>query len=473
MFGDMVTGFSGEIEKLGARVGLRMIKRLVAKGTPEAMAEAERLAKLPGVLKDLPGGHSLKLLGKPGAEGAAQLVAGARSPAAGGRGLAVKKIYDINSPIASPEVIRRKVQLSRDIKHPRIAETFGAGKERGRPVSFHEYAMGRSPTGPELTAMKPEIQDALLAARKKGWVLGDVRGPNIVGGKIIDPMPFRQGEFMYQIRNRMYPTMEGGSIMGMGTQMGTAGERFTKDFVRHLSDPAVAARQQAQRHVRKVRGARAGAGEAAQQKVVPPPRPRRPPQKPKRPKPKPEPPASEAINPPYPMRDMPGGAGARPGAAPGAGAGAGAGPQWSWSNPWSGAEPNYSQIWQNLQPSASRSREWVGPAVLGGGLGLLAGGLHYARKKRKAKLKAQAQAKAAPMKKAASVERWAWEHGLRDEFQKISSFAGLVLSQLARREVAPPVMGAVSRAEEAAARKLEALKASKSPTDFALSQVPF
>ena len=414
MFEQMVrTGFSSELEKQGARVGLKMIRRLVAEGTPEAMAKAERLAKATGVLKDLPGGHQVKLLGRPGAEGAAQLVAGARHSGAGGRGLAVKKIYDPNSPIASPEVIQRKLQLSQDFSHPRLAKTYGFGTEKNIPVSFHEFAAGASPGHAEMRALKPEIQEMLRGAKKKGWVLGDVRGPNIVGGKVIDPLPFKPGEFAGQIKNRIDITPKGGRILGMGQRMRSPDLAESRDFARMLADESVAASQAAGRRVRKVRGAREHAGEQIYRAGPGPKgRGREYANQPKNPKPPPTV-ASEAIEPPFrgPVGDF------------------------------------------------VAKHEWVVPAGLAtAGAGVLG---YKALKKRREQ---QQQGK----KKAASMD-WAWKNGLRDELQKIATLSGLVLSQLARREVMPPTLDVIARAEEGAARKLQAFKASESPTDLLFS----
>jgi len=64
------------------------------------------------------------------------------------------------------------------------------------------------------------------------------------------------------------------------------------------------------------------------------------------------------------------------------------------------------------------------------------------------------------MRKAASARRLdrAWDDGLRDELQKIADFAGLVLSQLARRQVTPPVTDYVAQLEDRAKERWQQIQ---------------
>jgi hypothetical protein len=100
-------------------------------------------------------------------------------------------------------------------------------------------------------------------------------------------------------------------------------------------------------------------------------------------------------------------------------------------------------------------------------LAALGGGIAYTARKR-AKQKQQPR-----VKTASSGGEWARNNGLRDELQKISSFAGLVMSQLARREVMPAAKSVLDRAEEKAARKVQALRSADSPMQAILPTSPF
>lgn len=469
----MRDAFFGEIKKEAARAGLKLIRSLVTRAAKESdevvkanlLAKAERLGADPRVLKQVAGGHQVKSFGR-GSEGAAELVAGAQQSAgAGKRGLQVRKVYDPNSPIASEEMIRRKMQLSKEFKHPALAEVYGGGTAKGGlKQTFHEYVPGASPTRGEFAAMRPELEQMVAAARQKGYLLGDVRGANVVGGKAVDVMPFRPGEFQGQVKNVMYPTSEGAKVLGMGHGMGsgTAPELFRQ---------AAGTQQQAVRGLRKVRGARAEAGETAVRAA---------PEKVRRPVQPLSPKAqrraarrqqrreeaslaakkrisSEAVSPPQAVGTAAGGAPA----ATGAGA-TGAG---GWAPPpnFFGGMPSFSSFGRSVQMPGMTSmmprpqsfgaaaREMALPVAAAGALGAGAYGVHRARQK---------TPKAPAMRKAASVRRLdrATENGLIDEMQKLADFAGLVLSQLARREITPPVMDAVARAEARAKQKWDALQ---------------
>ena len=482
----MRDAFFGEIKKEAARAGLKIIRSLVSRAAKETdevvkanlLAKAERLGADPRVLKQVAGGHQVKSFGR-GSEGAAELVAGAQQSAgAGKRGLQVRKVYDPNSPIASEEMIRRKMQLGKEFKHPALAEVYGGGTAKGGlKQTFHEYVPGASPTHTQFEAMRPELEQMVAAARQKGYLLGDVRGANVVGGKAVDVMPFRPGEFLGQVRNVMHPTPEGARVLGMGHGMGsgTAPELFRR---------AAGATQQAGRGMRKVRGAREAAGETAVRAA-----PVRP-QKPVQPlSPKAQRRAArrqqrredaslaakqkispEAVSPPQTRgeaaRVLSGGGGggaptsARPGAVGGTATGAG-----GWAPPpnFFGGMPSFSSMGRGVsmpgglsmatrpQTFGEAAKEMALPVAAAAGLGVGAYGVHRARRK---------APKAPAMRKAASVRRMdrATEQGLMDEMQKIADLAGLVLSQLARREITPPVLDAVARAEQQAKEKWQNLQ---------------
>lgn len=179
--------FSDELGKVASRAGLRVIRKLMEKGTPEALAQANRLAKAPGVLKASPMGSPIRRLGR-GGEGIADLVAHPQY------GVSVRKLYDPTSGIASGRQIGRKMQLAKDIQSPLLAETHGFARTgRGGRLSFHEYVPGGAPSLRTEFNLKRQLQGL---GRKKGWDIQDVRAPNIVGGKAIDVLPFRGGETM-------------------------------------------------------------------------------------------------------------------------------------------------------------------------------------------------------------------------------------------------------------------------------------
>jgi len=180
-----IEAFGDELQKISARAGLKIIQRLMSKGTPEAMAQASRLAKTPGVLKSSPLGSQVKHLGR-GGEGVADLVAHPEY------GMTVRKLYDPTSAIASPTLISRKLQMAKQVKSPLLAETQGFTRTgRGGRVQFSEYVPGGAPTRKAESAIRSKLQG--LGA-KKGFQLEDIRKANIQGGKAIDVLPFAGGE---------------------------------------------------------------------------------------------------------------------------------------------------------------------------------------------------------------------------------------------------------------------------------------
>ena len=175
--------YANELEKIGARAGLKMIGKLVGSGTPEALQHAGRLATTPGVLKPSMAGSQIRHLGK-GGEGLATLVADPQY------GVAVRKLYDPTS--TTPRMIGRKVQAGKTLVSSDIAQTYGFRRTpQGGRMTFHEYVPGGPATEMQSRAIRQRVQD--LGA-KQNLIIQDVRSPNIVGGKIIDYLPFRPGE---------------------------------------------------------------------------------------------------------------------------------------------------------------------------------------------------------------------------------------------------------------------------------------
>lgn len=388
---DVRTGaFFEEIEKLGARRGLKIIRQLLEEGTPEALEKARRLGATSGVLKDVAGGHQVKRLGR-GSEGLAEIVAGARSSAAkgGGEGIAVRKIYDPNSPIASPEIIKRRVQMSKELEHPALAKTFGAGKEGVRDVSYHEFVPGKMLQKRESTK---DIQDMVNKAREKGWFLGDVRGPNVVGGKAIDYIPFREGEFRRQMFNMLDATPEGMKLLGKMPGRGGA-PVGSHELLRGAVEGSRKAHEGA-RGFKKARGARSAVGEATKRE-------------------------GSRYSPPYRRKVDPGP---------------------------TGPDLGTPSELKNVDPWGINARRPMTPGVaLGYGLGGAgAGGA------------AAYTLKGAPEKKQKVAARLqtAWDGGLRDELQKIATLTGRVASFAARQQVVPTVEDVLERAEESARQKM-------------------
>lgn len=178
-------GLWNELEKIALRAGVRLIQQLMAKGTPEAIAQANRLAKTPGVVKSTAMGSQIKHLGR-GGEGIADLVAHPQ------HGVSVRKLYDPTSGIASPTMISRKLQMAKQVESPLMAQTHGfARSSRGGRASFHEYVPGGMPTEQTERAIQSQLRSA---GAKKGYQLEDIRDVNIRGGKAIDVLPFHGGE---------------------------------------------------------------------------------------------------------------------------------------------------------------------------------------------------------------------------------------------------------------------------------------
>lgn len=171
--------------KLASTAALRMIRKLVAQGTPEAMAQANRLAKTPGFMKATAAGSQIKRLGK-GIEGTATLTAHPQF------GVSVRKAYNPASPIASPEMITRKVQMAKQLPSSDVAQTLGVGRSgSGTRMTFHEYMPGAEATNEQALTLARKMEGSGAQA---GYHMHDVRPSNIRGGKAVDYLPFKPGE---------------------------------------------------------------------------------------------------------------------------------------------------------------------------------------------------------------------------------------------------------------------------------------
>lgn len=224
-----------DLEKIAARAGLRLISRLVRQGTPEALMRADRLARTTGVVKpSIYGSQIGKHLGQ-GGEGIASLVADPEF------GLSVRKAYNPRSTLASPRMIGRKAQLSKDVQHPNLAEVQGSRRtSTGGRMSFNKYVPKSlyNDMSPLDLKESQDIARAKLeaAAKAKGWALGDVRDVNFVGDTLVDPMVFRKGE---------YTRMKGeGNVVGLTPK----GRRATGQKGRVVTDPATGEQHFQQHH---------------------------------------------------------------------------------------------------------------------------------------------------------------------------------------------------------------------------------
>jgi hypothetical protein len=123
-------GFSSELMKIGARKGLKLIRQLLAKGTPESLAKAERLAISPGVLKKTQAGSQVRHLGS-GMEGVSTITAHPK------RGIEVRKLIDPKGVagegmVAQREAAGRALSGSSDVAAFRGARTTPGGLREQR-----------------------------------------------------------------------------------------------------------------------------------------------------------------------------------------------------------------------------------------------------------------------------------------------------------------------------------------------------
>jgi len=255
----VLTALADELEKIALRRGAKIIKSLVSKGTPAAMQQATSLAKTPGVLKQAPAGTHLKHLGR-GGEGIADLVAHPRY------GVSVRKLYDPRSGLASPTMIGRKMQVSREIESPQLAQTYGFQRSpSGGRMTFHEYSPptpvdpGPAPNlilphGRQHKALRRRVREKDLAkrvqkaqniqarqesaalkeplqaeGRRAGWDLADIRGANVSGGKAIDVLPFKPGELESQVENMLFLSPSGRKMLSRHTRKIPATEQMMSE----------------------------------------------------------------------------------------------------------------------------------------------------------------------------------------------------------------------------------------------------
>jgi hypothetical protein len=139
-----------------------MIRNLVAKGTPEALQKADRLAITPGVLKKTQAGSQIKHLGA-GMEGVSTLTAHPK------RGLGVRKIIDpkgIAGPgmVAQREAAGRALQNSRDVAKFRGA-TNTPGGLRAQNFDYVPPAKGAPSLAAGTPAQSGEMSTAIGSGR--------------------------------------------------------------------------------------------------------------------------------------------------------------------------------------------------------------------------------------------------------------------------------------------------------------------
>lgn len=159
-----VESFSNELYKIAARAGLKIIRRLIAKGDPKSLAQATRLAKSPGAIKQTAAGSQIKSLGR-GAEGQVDLVADPKL------GITARKLYDPRG-FTSKELIQRKADIGKAIDSPNVAKFLGARQSPGgAPMHFSEYVSGTgAPTGVAgIAARRQAKAETIKASRKAGF----------------------------------------------------------------------------------------------------------------------------------------------------------------------------------------------------------------------------------------------------------------------------------------------------------------
>jgi hypothetical protein len=189
------SSFIDEMEKIGARAGLRQIAKLVEKGE---MAAASRLAKTKGVLKGSTFGHQIKDLGT-GAEGVATLVAHPE------HGVSVRKLFN-QEGLTTRKMIDRKELAGRNIgANPHMAQFHGAeNAPMGNRMHFNEFVQS---SGKQLskdsTSVRKAKAESLKALRGAGFHGGqDIRPANMVHDaatgkvKVIDYLPSHKNEFI-------------------------------------------------------------------------------------------------------------------------------------------------------------------------------------------------------------------------------------------------------------------------------------
>jgi len=208
-------GFGDELEKMGARKGLKIIRSLVEKGQ---VNKASRIAKSPGVLKpakadpEMVGGklihrartspgHQIKHIGD-GTEQVSTLVADSR------HGVAVRKAHRKDSAITHPEQMDLKRDFARDAQteglksSPKHLESWTG--DAGHKMHMQEYVRGSKPHGKASTeAAREAMSEHNAFAKKKGYELQDMESTgNVVvrkkkgggvQGVVLDPIVSRKG----------------------------------------------------------------------------------------------------------------------------------------------------------------------------------------------------------------------------------------------------------------------------------------
>ena len=188
-------GFGDELMKVAARKGLKIIRALVAEGSPKSMAKANRLAKtrrvLPDVkrtrVRDLDGnligvkrspGHQIKHLGS-GQEQASTIVADPK------HGIVVRKLVHKKSQATPAQIAARKKVMQEaggrgSTKHKGSYVTGDAG----RSMEFHE--LGKGETSHRVlsrmrdgSAEKAQAARAIEEAQKKVRAAGKRSGQSI------------------------------------------------------------------------------------------------------------------------------------------------------------------------------------------------------------------------------------------------------------------------------------------------------
>jgi hypothetical protein len=193
----MLKSFRMELEKIAATRALKEIRRLIRFGR---LAEADALARRPGVLKPTFLGHQIHDLGA-GAEGVATLTAGGT---AHGGGLGVQKIYQPKG-LSSQEMIARKEQAGMALRSNPIFAQFRGSQQGVGGTTAHamEFVRGKAPeVSPQTYAqIRAARRGVVKGMRQAGFVgAADVRPENMIQTpsgqvKVIDYMPIRRGEF--------------------------------------------------------------------------------------------------------------------------------------------------------------------------------------------------------------------------------------------------------------------------------------
>jgi hypothetical protein len=190
--------FFDELNKIAARAGVKVIKKLISAGNVERASE---LAATKGVLKPTPYGHQLGILGR-GSEGSAALVA---HPDAG---IMTRKLYDPHG-VSGTEVVRRKAEIGAKVQSPQMANYYGSAQApSGAQMHFSEYV--HSGAGPSFAPGSQAEQQAVAHTKKQteravagaGYGARDVRKANMVWDqgtqqyKTVDYIPTAKGEYV-------------------------------------------------------------------------------------------------------------------------------------------------------------------------------------------------------------------------------------------------------------------------------------